>query len=470
MLFFKAHKEVVDYVDLVNCQLLESGARGMSRIQRDWLSYCITGVIVTGSICWAKIDRASFSSRSARALSFIFCCAKIPWDMLFRVSMLALIRLYNIQSGTLVIDDTERKRSKQTKTIHGVHKMKDKKTNGYIMGQELVIAVLVNKTISMPVGFSFYIPDPTLQAWQDQDRCLREQGVDKSNRPVKPKRDKNFPTKQKLGLILIRRFRFWTKSKIKIDSILADAAYMSKYWLNTCRKVFPQAQVISQIKSNQIVQSGNRPEVSAKDFFANARSKTLMVPIRGGKPKNVTMASARLFVRSLGRRMLIVALKYEGEDQYRYLAATDLTWRSMDIVKQYSLRWLIEVFNQDWKAYCGWGRHACQQGVDGARRGVCLSVLVDHCLLSHPEQLRLGHAAQPLWTVGSLHRKLQIQSLFASIETILDSDNPKKKLQTLAENLDELIELRPSGKHMAGREIGPPEPSPALQRKYKNTG
>lgn len=391
--------------------------------------------------------------------------------MIFRMSMLVLIRLYDIRTGTLVVDDTERKRSKQTSNIYGVHKMKDKKTNGYIMGQEMVIAVLVNKTISMPVGFSFYIPDPALHEWQEQDRCLKEQGVDKSNRPVKPKRDKNFPTKQKLGLALIRSFRFWTKSKVKIDSILADAAYMSKHWLNTCRKVFPQAQVISQIKSNQIVQSGNKPEVSAKDFFVNARSKTLMVPIRGGEPKNVTMASARLFVRSLGRRMHIVALKYEGEEDYRYLAAADLSWRSLDIVKQYSLRWLIEVFNQDWKAYCGWGRRdAAQHGVDGARRGVCLSMLVDQCLLSHPEQLRLGRAAQPLWTVGSLHRKLQMQSLIASIETILDSDNPKQKLQKIAENLDELIELRPSKKHMAGREIAPPEPSQALQQKFKNTG
>jgi hypothetical protein len=52
----------------------------------------------------------------------------------------------------------------------------------------------------------------------------------------------------------------------------------------------------------------------------------------------------------------------------------------------------------------------------------------------------------------------------------LQSDNPKQKLQKLAENLDELIELRPSKKHMAGRDIAPPETSPALQRKFKNTG
>ena len=120
--------------------------------------------------------------------------------------------------------------------------------------------------------------------------------------------------------------------------------------------------------------------------------------------------------------------------------------------------------------YCGWGRQACQQGVEGARQGVCLSVLVDHCLLSHPEQLRLGRAAQPLWTVGSLHRKLQMQSLLGTIEHILDSEDPKQKLKELAENLDALIEFRPSKKHMSGRKTGPPEPRPALQRKFANTG
>jgi hypothetical protein len=245
---------------------------------------------------------------------------------------------------------------------------------------------------------------------------------------------------------------------------------MSNYWINTCSKIFPGSQVISQIKSNQIVRVGGKPEVSVEEYFKTARTRTLELSLRGADPQTVTMASARMTIRSLGRKMLIVALRYEGEEQFRYLAATDLTWRSLDVIKQYSLRWLIEVFNQDWKMYCGWGRQACQQGVEGARQGVCLSVLVDLCLLSHPEQLRLGRAAQPLWTAGSLHRKLQMQSLLGTIENILESENPKQKLQEIAKNLDELIEFRPSKKHMSGRDTGPPEPCPALQRKFANTG
>jgi hypothetical protein len=38
-----------------------------------------------------------------------------------------------------------------------------------------------------------------------------------------------------------------------------------------------------------------------------------------------------------------VALKYEGEDTYRYLIASDLTWRTLDIVQGQTLRWLVEI-------------------------------------------------------------------------------------------------------------------------------
>ena len=56
------------------------------------------------------------------------------------------------------------------------------------------------------------------------------------------------------------------------------------------------------------------------------------------------------------------------------------------MVKAYSLRWLVEVFIEDWKKYEGWGQLALQQGDEGSFRGVVLSLLVDLCLLFHPDQ------------------------------------------------------------------------------------
>ncbi|WP_257266946.1 hypothetical protein [Endozoicomonas sp. ONNA2] len=79
-------------------------------------------------------------------------------------------------------------------------------------------------------------------------------------------------------------------------------------------------------------------------------------------------------------------MKYEGEDDYRYLAATDVSWRHDDIARLHTLRWLTEVFFEDWKLHEGWCNRALQQGIEGSERGVILSVLCDHMLLLHPEQ------------------------------------------------------------------------------------
>ena len=84
--------------------------------------------------------------------------------------------------------------------------------------------------------------------------------------------------------------------------------------------------------------------------------------------------------------------------------ATDLTWRTIDIVQAYSLRWLVEVFIEDWKSYEGWAQLAKQPGEEGSSRGLSLSLLLDLCLLLHPEQLTRVANKLPAYTVGSLQR------------------------------------------------------------------
>lgn len=77
------------------------------------------------------------------------------------------------------------------------------------------------------------------------------------------------------------------------------------------------------------------------------------------------MLAARLHVKAHGKRRYVVALKYENEEEYRYLVASDLSWRFADIARMYTLRWLVEAFIQDWKAHCGWNKLSKQQGVEG---------------------------------------------------------------------------------------------------------
>lgn len=67
--------------------------------------------------------------------------------------------------------------------------------------------------------------------------------------------------------------------------------------------------------------------------------------IRGGDTLTASVGSARLHVCAHSKKRFVIALKYEGETEYRYLLATDLTWRTQDILQAATLRWLVEVFS-----------------------------------------------------------------------------------------------------------------------------
>ena len=76
---------------------------GMSIIQQRWLAFCITAVLVTNSICWARFERASLGTYSLAALSWMFCHSKLPWDALLVASVRVILRYHGITSGHLMI-------------------------------------------------------------------------------------------------------------------------------------------------------------------------------------------------------------------------------------------------------------------------------------------------------------------------------------------------------------------------------
>jgi hypothetical protein len=141
---------------------------GMSARQRAWLAFCVTAVLVTNSICWARFERASLGTYSLAALSWMFRHSKMPWDHLLVASVRVILRYHGITAGSLVIDDTDNQRSKSAKALAHLYKLRDKESGGYIWGQSLVFLVLVTPKISIPVGFVFYQPAPELSAWYKQ--------------------------------------------------------------------------------------------------------------------------------------------------------------------------------------------------------------------------------------------------------------------------------------------------------------
>ena len=193
-----------NYIESINCGIQACyPEHGLTRLQKYWLAFCITAILITNSVCWAKFQRVSMGKYSVASLSWMFKKSKIPWDLLLRMSIQSILSNYGITEGTLGVDDTDKKRSKSTNKIAFVHKIKDKPSGGYIMGQSLVFLVLITPKITIPVGFAFHTPDPALTAWRKEDKELRKKKTPKATRPSKPPRNPEYPTIPQVALSLI---------------------------------------------------------------------------------------------------------------------------------------------------------------------------------------------------------------------------------------------------------------------------
>ena len=240
---------------------------------------------------------------------------------------------------------------------------------------------------------------------------------------------------------------------IWIDCIIADALYGTSQFFKGVSKIYRNAQIISQIRKSQNLFIRNRKQ-NVDYYFSKHPGVPQKIRIRGGKTIKAIIGSARMHVCSFGKKVFVIALKYEGENEYRYIIASDLSWRTIDIVEAYSQRWLVEVFIQDWKANEGWATLTKLQGEKGSRRGLILSLLVDHCLSFHPDQIARFKNKLPAFTVGCLRRQTNLESLFLFITDILDSHEPYKerdhKFSIMKQNL---LEFKRSKKHMVTKDI-----------------
>ena len=312
------------------------------------------------------------------------------------------------------------------------------------------------------MGFEIYQPDPLKQAWQKEENRLKQKGVAKKNRPAAPPNHPDYPSKAQLALQLMRQFR--QHHAITVKAVVADALYGQADFMDAAAALFDGTQVMSQLRHNQNIHFRNRIQ-SLSHYFERHPGVEQSLRIRGKDPILATVGSRRVKVCAHGQKRFVIALKYAGESDYRYWVATDLSWRTLDIIQAYSVRWIVEVFIEDWKSYEGWAQLAKQPGQEGTSYGLTLSLLLDLSLLLHPRQLARVENKLPAYTVGSLLHLIQMESLLSHIEQLLLSTNPAEQLTRLATLVKECFILQPSGKHMVGRDLGRLEPTPSLVRR-----
>jgi hypothetical protein len=376
-------------------------------------------------------------------------------------SVRVILESYGITGGSLVIDDTDKRRSKTATTLAHLYKLRDQESGGSSWGQSLVLLLLVTPTITLPMGVAFYQPAPELSAWYKEDKRRKQQGVPKQQRPPTPPPNPTYPTKPELALRLLRPCKAH-HPELRIHCLVADALYGASTFVDAASAIFGGVQVSSQLRSHQKVRVYKR-EQDVADYFTTHPGTPQKIRIRGGEEIAVLGGSARMDVCAHHTKRLIMALKYEGEDSYRSLMASDLTWRTLDIVPGHPLRGLVEVFVQDWKSHEGWHQLTKQPGEEGARQSVILSLLVDHGLVFHPAPLAQLKNNLPAYTVGSLRAHVQVACLVDVSQERVSSDDAQGQLYRFTQALHEMFALGRSKKHLVQRQLGRLEPTPYLK-------
>ena len=389
---------VVDYIGALNESLQKISSKPLTKSQCGWFTIVLMGLVVAGTFNWAAFERRSLGECKESGLRWVFRHAKIAWVYLLQASLIHIFSHYEIQKGVLVLDDSDKMRSRNTSKIAGVHKVKDKKTGGYFEGQEFLFLLLVTEKITVPVRFRFYIPNPELKKWKETVKAEKIAGITAKNRTKRPEINPEYPSKQMLGLDLLKTFSE-NHPDITVQAVLADALYGNQEFMDGAAKVTNCEQVISQLRKNQLVTYRGK-NIPLTTYFLALLGLPVILACVVVKQKKLLFLQQDCGLLHKKKRF-VIALKYEGETDYRFIVARNLTWRHMDIVRTYTLKKLpVAVLIADWKGHGGWNTSSKQQGVEGAANGVTLSRLCDHLLLLHPSQSVLMKNKQPGMSVG----------------------------------------------------------------------
>jgi hypothetical protein len=199
---------------------------------------------------------------------------------------------------------------------------------------------------------------------------------------------------------------------IRVHCIAADALYGTVSFVDEASAMCGGVQVLSQIRSHQNMRAGTRAQHVA-DSCATHPGTPHTIRIRGGEEVVVGGSSARLYVCAHKTKRFIVAITYAEEETYRSLIASDLSWRTLDIVQGHSLRGLVELRHWELKSGLSLGEHQVSGDTNRSEKSVGIAVLA-YLLV-----LRVCHheivPGKP-WSIFQLQHALRLRVMTNQVE------------------------------------------------------
>lgn len=283
MLLLNPLQEVKTLIFHLNFIIQGWNKNALSKKQCLFIALVVSAMALSGQLSWSFIGRASLGGVGTTALSWMLLRSKICWKELLQAAVYYLFQLYGVFEVHLVVDDSDRPRSKIVKALFGVFKSFDKKTGGYFQTQNIVFIMAVTRVFSFPIAFAFFRPDPAYSAWLREIKELKKKKVKRHKWPAEPIRDREkYPTRIELAAKLLCQIHEFFSSitilvngkpaKIRVVTVTADAAYFSKVLKKQIHQLFEKAQFVSQLKKSQLCCNRRGILENARRLFCSSKA------------------------------------------------------------------------------------------------------------------------------------------------------------------------------------------------------
>lgn len=296
------------------------------------------------------VKALSFGSHRSKHNEFLNDCSAILSKVLKFYSMLILRLLKKPNEAVyLIIDDTTNK--KRGKHILTAFTFFDHMSKQYILGQQLVCAIIEYRGIAIPFAIEVYVPQ----------KNVNEIGVD-------------FKKKTMIASEMLKEFSVDEGQEI---FVVADTYYACPLIMNVCRQ--RKYNFVSMLKTNRILYiNDKRMNVASysRRIFSKRRSNHT---IKIGT-KKFQVHGQKAILKS-GGAVKIVCTRVLSHCTAKTLFTTNPALPIESIVKAYSKRWSIEVLFKMSKQYLGLRAYQ-NRNLTATQSSVRLS-LISYNLLTH---------------------------------------------------------------------------------------
>jgi SRSO17 transposase len=292
----------------------------------------------------------SFGGHRSKHNEFLNDCSTILRKVLEFYSMIILQLLKKPKEPVyFIIDDTTNK--KRGKHILAAFNFFDHTSKQYILGQQLVCAIIEYRGIVIPYAIEVYIP---------QEEAIKN-GLE-------------FKKKTIIASEILKEFEVDENQEV---FVVADTYYASPLIMGLCRQ--NKYSFVSMLKTNRTLYVNNK-QMSIGDYskrYFNRKKSSRRIKIGS---KKYQVHSQKVILKS-GGAVKIVCTRVLSHCTVKTLFTTNAALPIESILTAYSRRWSIEVFFKMSKQYLGLKSYQ-NRNLTAVQSAVRLS-LISYNLLTH---------------------------------------------------------------------------------------